>query len=112
VASVGMSEDEAAANGREPVTGTYRFPALGKAVAMGEDVGYVQLVADKKTDLLLGASMMGPHVTDLIHEVAVALQNGLTVRQLGGAIHAHPTLAEAVMEAAHDVHGESVHVAR
>ena len=72
----------------------------------------MQLVADKKTDLLLGASMMGPHVTDLIHEVAVALQNGLTVRQLGDTIHAHPTLAEAVMEAAHDVHGESVHVAR
>jgi dihydrolipoamide dehydrogenase len=112
VASVGLTEDQAAARGYEPVTGTYRFPALGKAVAMGEDVGYVQLVADKKSDLLLGANMMGPHVTDLIHEVAVALQNGLTVRQLGGTIHAHPTLAEAVMEAAHDVHGESVHVAR
>ena len=81
-------------------------------MAIGEEVGYVQLVADKQTDLLLGASMMGPHVTDLIHEVAVALQNGLTVRQLGDTIHAHPTLAEAVMEAAHDVHGESVHVAR
>jgi dihydrolipoamide dehydrogenase len=112
VASVGLTEDQAAAKGYEPVTGTYRFPALGKAVAMGEDVGYVQLVADKKSDLLLGANMMGPHVTDLIHEVAVALQNGLSVRQLGGTIHAHPTLAEAVMEAAHDVHGESVHVAR
>jgi dihydrolipoamide dehydrogenase len=112
VASVGLNEEQAAENGYGAVTGTYRFPALGKAVAMGEDVGYVQLVADKKTDLLLGASMMGPHVTDLIHEVAVALQNGLTVRQLGDTIHAHPTLAEAVMEAAHDVHGESVHVAR
>ncbi len=112
VASVGLTEDQAAAKGYEPVTGTYRFPALGKAVAMGEDVGYIQLVADRKSDLLLGANMMGPHVTDLIHEVAVALQNGLSVRQLGGTIHAHPTLAEAVMEAAHDVHGESVHVAR
>jgi dihydrolipoamide dehydrogenase len=94
------------------LTGTYRFPALGKAVAMGEEVGYVQLVADSESDLLLGASMMGPHVTDLIHEVAVALKNGLTVRELGDTIHAHPTLAEAVMEAAHDVHGESVHVTR
>jgi len=55
---------------------------------------------------------MGPHVTDLIHEIAVALQNGLTVKQVGGTIHAHPTLSEAVMEAAHDLHGESVHVAR
>ncbi len=112
VASVGLTEDKAAAQGYEPATGTYRFPALGKAIAIGEEVGYVQLVADKKTDLLLGASMMGPHVTDLIHEVAVALKNGLSVRQVGETIHAHPTLAEAVMEAAHDVHGESVHVAR
>jgi dihydrolipoamide dehydrogenase len=112
VASIGLSEEAAAAKGYQAVTGTYRFPALGKAVAIGEEVGYVQLVADKETDLLLGASMMGPHVTDLVHEVAVALQNGLSTRQLGETIHAHPTLAEAVMEAAHDVHGESVHVAR
>ena len=109
---MGLTEDQAAAQGHVPLTGTYRFPALGKAVAIGEEVGYVQLVADSKTDLLLGASMMGPHVTDLIHEVAVALRNGLTVRELGDTIHAHPTLAEAVMEAAHDVHGESVHVSR
>jgi dihydrolipoamide dehydrogenase len=79
---------------------------------MGEDTGYVQLIADKETDALLGANMMGPHVTDVIHEVAVALQAGLTVTKLGETIHAHPTLAEAVMEAAHDVHGESVHIAR
>ena len=112
VASVGLSEDQAREKGYEPVTGTYRFAALGKALAMGEDVGYVQLVADKDSDLLLGASMMGPHVTDVIHEVAVAVRNGLTVRQLGNTIHAHPTIAEAVMEAAHDVHAESVHVER
>jgi dihydrolipoyl dehydrogenase len=112
VASVGLNEEQATENGYQPVTGTYRFSALGKALAIGEDAGYVQLIADKETDLLLGASMMGAHVTDVIHEVAVAIQNGLTVRQLGETIHAHPTLAEAVMEAAHDVHGESVHVAR
>ncbi|MBN1628411.1 MAG: dihydrolipoyl dehydrogenase [Thermoleophilia bacterium] len=112
VASVGLSEDKAAEQGFQPVTGTYRFPALGKAIAMGEDVGYVQLVADKETDIVLGASMMGPHVTDVIHEIAVAVQNGLTVAQLGETIHAHPTIAEAVMEAAHDVHGESVHIAK
>jgi dihydrolipoamide dehydrogenase len=111
VASVGLTAGQAAEREYEPVTGTYRFPALGKAVAIGEEVGYVQLVADKKSNRLLGASMMGPHVTDLIHEVAVALQNGLTARQLGDTIHAHPTLAEAVMEAAHDLYGESVHVA-
>jgi len=111
VASVGLSEEQAAEAGYEPVVGTYRFAALGKALALGEEVGFVQIVADKKTDQVLGASMMGPHVTDLIHEVAVAIHSRLTVRQLGETIHAHPTLAEAVMEAAHEVHGESVHVA-
>jgi dihydrolipoamide dehydrogenase len=112
VASVGLSEAKAAEAGFQPVTGTYRFPALGKAIAIGEDVGYVQLIADKSSDVLLGASMMGPHVTDIIHEIAFAVQNDLTVAQLAETIHAHPTIAEAVMEAAHDVHGESVHVAR
>ena len=112
VASVGLSEEQAVDSGYQPVTGSYRFAALGKAMAMGEETGYVQLVADKETDLLLGASMMGAHVTDVIHEVAVAIQNGLTVSQLGETIHAHPTIAEAIMEAAHDVHGESVHIAK
>jgi dihydrolipoamide dehydrogenase len=112
VASVGLNEEQAREAGYEPLTGTYRFGALGKAVAMGEDVGYVQLVADKDTDLILGANMMGPRVTDVIHEVALAVRNGLTVEQLGDTIHAHPTIAEALMEAAHDVHSRSVHVAR
>jgi dihydrolipoamide dehydrogenase len=112
VASVGLNEEQAAEKGYRPVTGTYRFPALGKAIALGEDVGYVQIIADKETDVVLGASMMGPHVTDIIHEIGLAVQNGLTVAQLGNTIHAHPSLAEAVMEAAHDVHGESVHVAK
>jgi dihydrolipoamide dehydrogenase len=112
VASVGLNEEQALENGFQPVTGTYRFSALGKALAMGEDVGYVQLVVDKETDLVLGANMMGPHVTDIIHEVAIAVQNGLTSSQIGDTIHAHPTIAEALMEAAHDVHGESVHISR
>ena len=112
VASVGLNEEQAVDSGYQPVTGTYRFAALGKAMAMGEETGYVQLIADKDTNLLLGASMMGAHVTDVIHEVAVAIQNGLTVDQVGETIHAHPTIAEAVMEAAHDVHGESVHIAK
>jgi dihydrolipoamide dehydrogenase len=112
VASVGLNEEQAAEKGYQPVTGTYRFPALGKAIAIGEDVGYVQIVADRDSDVVLGASMMGPHVTDIVHEIAIATQNGLTVAQLGDTIHAHPTIAEAVMEAAHDVHGESVHVAK
>jgi dihydrolipoamide dehydrogenase len=112
VASVGMTEEQALESGYSPITGTYRFGALGKALAIGEDFGYVQIVADGDTDLILGANMLGPHVTDLIHEVGIAVQNGLTVGELADTIHAHPTLAEAVMEALHDVHGESVHVSR
>ncbi len=112
VASVGLNEEQAVESGYQPVTGTYRFAALGKTMAMGEETGYVTIVADKDTDLVLGASMMGAHVTDIIHEIAVAVQNGLTIGQLGETIHAHPTVAEAIMEAAHDVHGESVHIAR
>jgi dihydrolipoamide dehydrogenase len=112
VASVGLSEDQATESGFTPVTGTYRFAALGKTMAMGEETGYVTLIADKETDVVLGASMMGAHVTDIVHEVAVAVQNGLTVKQLGDTIHAHPSVAEALMEAAHDVHGECVHIAK
>ena len=71
-------------SGYQPVTGTYRFAALGKALAMGEET---RLRAAPRrqgdSDLLLGASMMGAHVTDVIHEVAVAVQNGLTVRPVG-----------------------------
>jgi len=111
IASIGLTEDQARDEGFEPITGTFRLGAAGKALAIGEAVGYIQLVADRNTDKVLGANMMGPHVTDLIHEIAVAIKNDLTVRQIGDTIHAHPTIGEALMEAAHDVHGESVHVA-
>ncbi len=112
VASVGLNEGQAVEKGYRPAVGTYRFAALGKAIAMGEDIGYVQIVTDQDSDVVLGASMMGPHVTDIVHEIAIAVQNRLTVTQLGTTIHAHPTIAEAVMEAAHDAHGESVHVVK
>ncbi|MCZ7662131.1 MAG: dihydrolipoyl dehydrogenase [Thermoleophilia bacterium] len=111
IASVGLTEDQARDEGYEPVTGTFRLGAAGKALAIGEAQGYIQIIADQKTDKVIGANMMGPHVTDLIHEIAVAVRNGLTVREVGDTIHAHPTIGEALMEAAHDVHGESVHVA-
>lgn len=111
IASIGLTEIQAKDEGFEPITGTFRLGASGKALAIGEAVGYIQIIADRNTDKVLGANMMGPHVTDLIHEIAVAVKNGLTVRQIGDTIHAHPTIGEALMEAAHDVHGESVHVA-
>jgi len=111
IASIGLNEDQARDEGYNPITGTFRLGAAGKALAIGEAQGYIQIVADEATDKVIGANMMGPHVTDLIHEIAVAIKNGLTVKQIGDTIHAHPTIGEALMEAAHDVHGESVHVA-
>ena len=112
VAAVGLSEDQAREEGREPITGTFRMGALGKALAMGESQGFIQVVADQRTDEILGASMIGPHVADVVHEVAAAMRAGLKTRELADMIHAHPTISEALMEAAADVHGESIHVAR
>lgn len=111
VAAVGMTEEEAREEGLKPVTGTFRLGALGKALAWGEETGYVQIIADHDSDRLLGAVLMGRNATDIVHEVAVALELGATARQLGDVVHGHPTMAEAVMEAARDVNGESVNVA-
>ncbi|NLT36206.1 MAG: dihydrolipoyl dehydrogenase [Gaiellales bacterium] len=111
VAAVGLSEEEAREEGYRPVTGTFRHGALGKALALGEEQGYAQIIADHDSGRLLGAVVMGHNATDVIHEVAVAMQLGATARQLGEVVHGHPSMAEAVMEAARDVHGESVHVA-
>jgi dihydrolipoamide dehydrogenase len=72
----------------------------------------VKVIADATTDRVLGVGMVGPHVTDLIAEGVVAVRHGLTAQQLAETIHAHPTLTEALGEAAHDVHGRAVHKAR
>lgn len=109
VASVGLTEDAAKEKGRDVKVGRYSFGASGKAMAMGEASGFVQLVADARSDLLIGAQMMGPDVTDLIHEVALAISAKITVSEIGDTIHAHPTLSEAVMEAAHALHGKGIH---
>ncbi len=112
IASVGMTADQAKAKGIEVTIGNFSFMALGKALAMGESEGMIRLIADSKTDKLLGAQMIGPHTTDLIAEMALAIKLGATAKQVGETIHAHPTLAEAIMEAAEDVHGLSAHVAK
>ena len=107
---MGLTEEQAKDEGYKPVTGTFRLGASGKALAIGEASGFVQIVSDEESDKVLGANMMGPHVTDLIHEIAVAVKNGLTTKQVGDTIHAHPTLSEAMMEAAHSVYGEAIHI--
>ncbi len=72
----------------------------------------MKLIGDKKTDKLLGAHIVGVHATEIIHTCALAINQGLTVKQLGSLIFGHPVISEAIMEAAHDLHGMSVHLAK
>ena len=111
IGTVGLGELEAQQQGRKIKTGKYLFGALGKAMAIGEPTGFVKWVADAETDQLLGAHAVGPHATDLIAEAAVAIRAELTAAEIAHTIHAHPTLAEAWMEAAHTLMGEPIHSA-
>jgi dihydrolipoamide dehydrogenase len=111
IGTVGLGEQEAQQQGRKIKTGKYLMGALGKAMAIGEPIGFVKWVADAETDQLLGAHAIGPHATDLIAEAAVAIRAELTTADLAHTIHAHPTLAEAWMEAAHALMGEPIHSA-
>jgi dihydrolipoamide dehydrogenase len=109
VSGVGLTEEEAVAKGYSIKKGDFAFRGLGKAQAMGEFFGKVKVIVDEQTDKLLGASIIGPNATDIIHELAVGVRYGLTAEQLGRVIHSHPTLSEAVMEALQDVNGKSAH---
>jgi dihydrolipoamide dehydrogenase len=79
-------------------------------MAIEETDGMVKIIADSQTDQVLGVHIVGPHATDLIAEAVPAMQLEITAGELGKAIHAHPTLGEAMMEAAHAVHGECAHI--
>ena len=110
IGSVGLRENQAIEKGIRYRVGRFPFRGLGKAHAMGEIVGMVKIIADEATDKVHGVHICGAHATDLIHEGALAMQTGTTARQLGEMIHAHPTLAEGMMEAAEDVHKMAIHV--
>jgi dihydrolipoamide dehydrogenase len=110
MASVGMTEDQAREAGYEPVTGSFPFAASGRAMTLQETEGFAKIVADKDTDLVLGLHMVGPEVTELVAEGALAIEMGATTEDLARTIHAHPTLPEAVMEAAEAVHKMAVHI--
>jgi len=109
VAGAGLTEEEALAQGYGIKKGTFDFRGLGKAQAMGQLAGRVKVIADEKTGKILGASILGPHATDLIQELVAGIKYGLTAEELGMAIHSHPTLSEAVMEALKDVNGDAIH---
>ncbi len=110
IASVGLREKQALDKGYRIKIGRFQFRALGKAHAMGEISGLIKIIADEQNDKILGAHIIGPHASDLIHEIALAINKGLTVKDVADTIHAHPTLAEGIMEAAEDVHGAAIHI--
>ena len=105
IATVGLNADEAKEAGHEVKLGQARFVGSGKALGEGEPDGYAQLVMDSSTGLLLGATIMGVHAVEMIHEIGVAISEGLGVAELGEIIHAHPTVSEMVMDAAQQAVG-------
>ncbi|HEX8161508.1 MAG TPA: dihydrolipoyl dehydrogenase [Pyrinomonadaceae bacterium] len=109
VASVGLTEAKAREEGYDVKVGKFPFSASGKARILGEEEGFVKIVADKKYDEILGAHVIGPHATEIIHECIVAMHLESTAEELGRTIHAHPTVSESVMEAAEGVHDLTIH---
>jgi len=110
IGSVGLTEAEARSRGYDVRTGTFPFGVLGRAKMAGETDGFVKIVAEKKYDELLGVHMIGPRSTELVAEATVALRLESTVEELIRTIHAHPTFAEAIGEAAHAAHGAAIHL--
>ena len=109
VASVGLTEDQAIEKGYEVKVGKFPFRAIGKALVLGESDGFVKFVADAKTNKLIGAHMVGPSVTDMITEAALAQVLEATSMDVANMIHPHPSLNEAIGEAALAVEGIALH---
>jgi dihydrolipoamide dehydrogenase len=100
IAGVGLMEQEAKEQGISYKKSRFPFTASGRALAMGETTGLVKMICDQESGRVLGLHIMGPHATDLIAEGALAIQSGATAEDVARTIHAHPTLSEAVREAA------------
>ena len=110
VASIGVTEDQAKERKLEYQVGRFPFSANGRARTSGDTEGFVKIIRDKKYGEILGAHIVGGHASEIIHELAVARQNEYTVEEVDLAIHAHPTLSEAIAEAALDSMGRVVHI--
>jgi len=110
VASIGMTEDQCKEKKLDYVAGKFPFSANGRARGTGETEGFVKILRDKKYGEILGAHIVGAHASEMIHELTVARENEYTVEEVDLAIHAHPTMSEAVAEAALDSLGRVIHV--
>jgi len=109
LAQVGFTEDECKEKDLNIVTGRFTFGANGKSLAIGEGKGSIKLISDKETGKIYGAHILGPHASDLIPEIALAMRNNITVSGIGKTIHSHPTLNEVVHEAAEAALGTPLH---
>lgn len=110
VASFGMTEAQAKERGFDVKVGRFPFQASGKALGLGEPVGWCKLITDGKYGEILGAHMVGPEVTELLPELTISQMMELTPAEIARNVHAHPTLSEALMEAAHDAEGHSINI--
>lgn len=110
VASVGLTERQAKEQGYNVITAQCPFAANGKALAMDENFGFAKIVAEAKTKKILGVHLIGAHVTELIAGPAAMIRMGANADQLGLTVHPHPTLSEALMEAAHCLTGRAIHI--
>ncbi len=110
IGSVGLTEQKAKERGFEVRVGSFPFGVLGRAKIANETEGFVKIVSDKRYDEVLGVHMIGPRSTELVAEATLALRLESTVEELIRTIHAHPTMAEAVGEAAHAAHGAAIHI--
>ncbi|WP_435360222.1 dihydrolipoyl dehydrogenase [Haloarchaeobius sp. DFWS5] len=109
IGTVGLTAQQAEEQGFEPATGKFPFQASGRALSTGETDGFVRVVADEDSGFLLGAQIVGPEASELVAELSLALEMGATLEDVAATVHTHPTLAEAVMEAAENALGHAIH---
>jgi dihydrolipoamide dehydrogenase len=109
IGTVGLTEEEARKS-HEVAIGRFPMNASGKAIAMGETEGFVKIITDKKYGEILGVHIVGPNATELVAEAVAVMYLEGTIDELADMIHAHPTISETVMEAAHDVHKRAIHL--
>ncbi|MFH1636547.1 MAG: dihydrolipoyl dehydrogenase [Chloroflexota bacterium] len=110
IASFGITEVQARARGYDIKVGKFPFQANGKALGLGDYAGWAKIVTDAQSGKILGAHLIGPEVTELLPELTLAQMTGLTPAGIARNVHAHPTLSEVIMEAAHNIEGTAIHI--
>ena len=110
IASVGMTERAVKEKGINYKVGKFPFTASGKATAAGDRDGFVKLIIDAQTDEILGAHLIGGNVTEMLSGIVVARNLGAKAKDIINSVHPHPTMSEAIMEAAAAAHGEVIHI--